>query len=317
MVQKLQRLDGWTSTDAYGVMFTVYAALGLVNFMIPLILLSPCCELAPAKPQRPKTSRYYSTETTRLLADFQPSEVETIQQTATATPRKSIFPSISPSSQATLIRLCLLFALEAFASGIISGSWIAYFFTTKFALPPGALGTLFFTTNIISSVSILLAAPVAKRIGVIKTMVFTHLPSAIFLALVPLTDSVGVSMLFLVLRSCTMSMDQAPREAFLTAVVLPEERTATMGVLNAVKTLSQSVGPSVTGALAQNGMLWVCFVVAGTLKVSYDLGLLKMFVGFQGKDEHEKEWESDEDVGRQALDREGRLGSELVIGNRV
>ncbi|MCJ1473964.1 hypothetical protein MMC13_002620 [Lambiella insularis] len=315
MVQKLQRLDGWTSTDAYRVIFTVYAVLGLVNFMIPLIL-SSSCELDFAK-ARPKTSRYHSTETTSLLSDFQPHKVQDLKHAATVKGRESIIPSLSPSSRSTLIRLCLLFALESFASGIISGSWIAYFFTTKFALHSGALGTLFFTTNIISSASILLAAPVAKRIGVIKTMVFTHLPSAVFLALVPLTNSVGLSMMFLVLRSCTMSMDQAPREAFLTAVVLPTERTAIMGVLNVVKTLSQSAGPSVTGALAEKDLLWVCFVAAGTLKVSYDLGLLNMFVGFQAREEQEREQGLDENDVKHSTRRERIMSSEVDIGDRV
>ena len=76
-------------------------------------------------------------------------------------------------------------------------------------------------------------------------------------------------------------MDQAPRSAFLSAVVLPEERTATMGIVNTVKTMSQSSGPLITGALAGEGRFWIAFVIAGGLKVSYDLGMLRMFVNLK------------------------------------
>lgn len=108
-------------------------------------------------------------------------------------------------------------------------------------------------------------------------MVFTHLPSAIFLALIPVPNSLPFSLLFLILRACTQSMDVAPRSAFLAAVVLPGERTAVMGLVNVVKTAAQSLGPLITGLLVQGGMFWVAFVCAGSLKATYDLGLLALF----------------------------------------
>ena len=108
-------------------------------------------------------------------------------------------------------------------------------------------------------------------------MVFTHLPSAVMLALIPIPDSLVLAMMFLILRSCTQSMDSAPRSAFLAAVVLPKERTAVMGIINVVKTSSQSLGPVITGALAGAHLFWVAFVVAGSMKASYDLGMLAMF----------------------------------------
>lgn len=108
-------------------------------------------------------------------------------------------------------------------------------------------------------------------------MVFTHLPSAIFLALIPLPNEVHLSLLFLILRSCTQSMDVAPRSAFLAAIVLPNERTAIMGLVNVVKTTASSLGPLITGVLADKKMFWLAFVCAGSLKASYDLGMLKLF----------------------------------------
>jgi sugar phosphate permease len=116
-------------------------------------------------------------------------------------------------------------------------------------------------------------------------MVFTHLPSAIALALIPIPSSLPFAMLFLILRSCTQSMDVAPRSAFLAAVVLPEERTAVMGTINVVKTSAQSLGPFITGILANNKLFWVAFVMAGSLKATYDLGMLAVFANHKPREE--------------------------------
>lgn len=156
-----------------------------------------------------------------------------------------------------------------------------YFFHDKFDLDTHKLGSLFFTTGLIASASSLIASSLSKRIGLIQTMVFTHLPSAILLALIPLPSSLPVAMILLILRACTQTMDVAPRSAFIAAVLEPGERTAIMGLINVVKTLAQSVGPSATGLLVQANMFWVSFVVAGSLKVSYDLGMLAVFKGHQ------------------------------------
>lgn len=110
-------------------------------------------------------------------------------------------------------------------------------------------------------------------------MVITHLPGSIFLGTLPFASNLGLTTVLLVGRSMLSSMDQAPRSAFLSMVVLPEERTAVMGIVNTLKTLSQSSGPWVTGLLAGSGRFWVAFVVAGALKASYDALLLTMFGG--------------------------------------
>lgn len=128
-------------------------------------------------------------------------------------------------------------------------------------------------------------------------MVFTHLPSAVFLALIPIPNSLPFAMLFLILRSCTQSMDGPPRSAFLAAVVRPNERTAVMGLFNVVKTSAQSLGPLITGVLAQHKLFWVAFVTAGTLKATYDIGMLAVFVGhktYEDRAEEERQAEEDE-----------------------
>lgn len=116
-------------------------------------------------------------------------------------------------------------------------------------------------------------------------MVFTHLPSAICLALIPIPSTLPGALTFLVLRACTQVMDVAPRSAFLAAIVLPQERTAFYGTLNVVKTCSQSLGPFITGILSTKRHFWVAFIIAGSLKATYDLGLLYSFAGRQSREE--------------------------------
>lgn len=126
-------------------------------------------------------------------------------------------------------------------------------------------------------------------------MVFTHLPSAIFLSLIAVFDDVRLATLFLVLRACTQSMDVAPRSAFLAAVLAPHERTAAVGLINGVKTTAQSLGPLLTGVLADANLFWVAFVCAGSLKASYDLGLLAIFANHERQHANHQAADEDQD----------------------
>lgn len=298
LVEWLQNLNGWTSTRAYRMIFGVYAILGIVKLVLS-IMLSDRCEPEPAKQEYQQVTELNDVEIENLLSSDDENDEESPKSHPTPKPKsqfpppayqkRSIFPSISPTSVAILLQLSFLFAFDSFASGLASASWMTYFFTTKFSLPEGTLGTLFFTTSIIAALSNLVASSISKRIGPLKTMVFTHLPSALFLALIPVPSNLGLAMTFLVLRSCTQSMDQAPRQAFLAAAVLPSERTAVMGIVNVVRTLSQSGGPVMTGWLAGMNKFWVAFLIAGALKAGYDLAMLKMFLGFRSREEVEGE----------------------------
>ncbi|CAD6581784.1 MAG: hypothetical protein ASARMPREDX12_000665 [Alectoria sarmentosa] len=303
IVQALLREGDRSETSAYQIIFGIYAVLGTVKLLLAL-MLSDKCESQPPKPEYREVHQMDDVEAEGLLSDDEDSQEEHVQSKARAslpeTKRKSIWPAISPGSRTILIKLCLLFAIDSLASGLVPLSWITYFFNREFKIPEGQLGTLFFTTNIISSISNLAASSLAKRIGLIKTMVFTHLPSAIFLALIPLPSSAWLSMTFLILRSCMQNMDQAPRQAFLSAAVLPSERTAIMGVVNVVKTLSQSGGPVATGWLAGIGKFWVAFLIAGAMKASYDLAMLKMFLGYKSREEEEENKKQHQERGNGA-----------------
>ncbi|KAL8919035.1 MAG: hypothetical protein Q9208_007001 [Pyrenodesmia sp. 3 TL-2023] len=294
LVQWLQTLDGWSPMQAYRIIFAIYAFLGVVKFALSL-LLSERCEPQAEKQEYQQVTELDDVEIESLLSSEDDDEPDRSHPkprpklpSPSRTPKKSsILPAISPASRAILLKLCLLFAFDSLGGGMASATWMTYFFTTKFSLPEGTLGTLFFVTSIIAALSNLVASSISKRIGLVKTMVFTHLPSAIFLALIPLPSNLVPAMTFLVLRSCTQNMDQAPRQAFLAAAVLPSERTAVMGVVNVVRTLSQSGGPVVTGWLAGMKKFWVAFLVAGGLKAGYDLAMLKLFLGYRSREEME------------------------------
>ena len=128
-------------------------------------------------------------------------------------------------------------------------------------------------------------------------MVFTHLPSAICLALIPIPSTLAGALVFLIGRSCTQVMDVAPRSAFLAAIVLPHERTAVMGTINVVKTCAQSLGPVITGVLGTHNHFWVAFVAAGSLKATYDLGLLALFAERKSREERNAERADAEQAG--------------------
>lgn len=156
----------------------------------------------------------------------------------------------------------------------------------------GELGSLFSGTSIIQAVSMLVASSIAKRFGNVKTMVFTHLPSGIFLALLSIPNSLPIAMIFLIGRACLQTMDVAPRSAFLAHALPAEQRTAIMGTINVVKTTASSLAPLLTGLLSSQGKLWVSFVLAGCLKISYDIGMLITFGGMDKKKDTEPESEA-------------------------
>ena len=302
LVQAIMTSGGKSDIDAYRVVFGLYAGFGLLKLVLSA-MLSEACESEPPKPKyQPVPVEMNSRpdeEIEELLSDsddegeadagttVKPVQPQSPLTESTEKRHKSIWPQISRESRKTLVRLCLLFAVDSFASGLVPNSWIIYFFNKRYDIKSGDLGTLFFVTNLVSMVSHLFASSMAKRIGLIKTMVFTHLPSSIFLALIPAPQVAWLAMVFLILRSSLSQMDQAPRQAFLSMAVLPTERTAVMGVVNIVKTLSQSGGPVVTGNMAAIGKFWIAFALAGGLKAAYDAGILKMFLGFKTQEEEE------------------------------
>jgi hypothetical protein len=181
-------------------------------------------------------------------------------------------------SQPVVLRLSALFALDAFAGGFIVQSILAYWFYLKFGATNLELGGLFFATNILSGISALVAVPLAKRLGLVNTMVFTHLPSNVLLMAVPLMPNFQLAVGLLLLRHLISQMDVPARQSFVMAVVPPSERSAANGITATVRSLGSGLAPSLAGALLTIAPLVNAPIyLAGGLKIIYDLALYRGF----------------------------------------
>jgi MFS family permease len=181
-------------------------------------------------------------------------------------------------SRKVVIRLSALFALDAFAGGFIVQSMMAYWFYLRFGVDTGVLGSIFFGANILAGISALLAARISKYIGLINTMVFTHIPSNVLLCLVPLMPNLEWAIAVLLLRFSISQMDVPTRQSYTMAVVAPDERTAASGITNIARSVGASLSPALCGLFLANPMLIsVPFFLSGGLKIIYDLALYRSF----------------------------------------
>ncbi len=176
-----------------------------------------------------------------------------------------------------VLRLSALFALDAFAGGFVIQSIVAYWFYVRFGLSPAALGTIFFAANVLAGISALSAARIAARIGLINTMVATHLPSNVLLCLVPLMPTLPLAIAVLLLRFSISQMDVPTRQSYTMAVVSPDERSAASGVTAIARSVGASVSPWLSGLLLAAGFYAAPFLLAGGLKIIYDLLLYRSF----------------------------------------
>jgi MFS family permease len=181
-------------------------------------------------------------------------------------------------SKGVVLRLSFLFSIDAFGGGFIPQSLMAYWFHLQWGVEPALLGGIFFGANLLAAVSSLSAARIAARIGLINTMVFTHLPSNVLLILVPLMPSLPLAIGVLLLRFSLSQMDVPTRQSYVIAVVDPDERSAAAGVTGIARTTGAALSPSISSVLvASAGFASVPFYLAGGLKILYDLLLYREF----------------------------------------
>jgi MFS family permease len=181
-------------------------------------------------------------------------------------------------SRGVVFRLSALFSLDAFAGGFVLQSIVAYWFYVRFHVQPGLLGGIFFGANVLAGISALTAARVAARIGLVKTMVYTHIPSNVLLMLVPLMPNLPLAVTMLLLRFSISQMDVPTRQSYTMAVVSPDERSAAAGITGVARTTGSSLSPVFAGPLlAQAPLLNLPFFLAGGLKIVYDLLLYRSF----------------------------------------
>jgi len=192
-------------------------------------------------------------------------------------------------SRNVVIRLSALFAVDAFAGGFVIQSIMAYWFHIRFGADTGVLGSIFFGANLLAGISALLAARIAKHIGLINTMVFTHIPSNVLLCMVPLMPNLESAVIVLLLRFSISQMDIPTRQSYTMAVVSPDERTAASGITNIARSVGASLSPALTGFfLAHPALISAPFFLAGGLKIIYDLCLFRMFQHIKPPEEKDR-----------------------------
>jgi MFS family permease len=235
-----------TPVDSYRVVVTSYAALGLLLAILFLRLSSATEVHSPENGQRPADNL------------------------------KTFFGL--GRSHRVVLKLSSLFALDSFGGGFVVQSFAAYWFYLRFGVNPATLGAIFFWANILAGVSALLASRLASRIGLVKTMVVTHLPSNVLLILVPLMPTLSLAIAVLLLRFSISQMDVPTRQSYTMAVVRAEERSAAGGVTGVARTTGAAISPLFAGLLfARPSLINAPFFIAGTLKIVYDLLLYKEF----------------------------------------
>jgi MFS family permease len=182
-------------------------------------------------------------------------------------------------SRGVVWRLTALFSVDALAGGLVVQSLMALFFHLRFGVPLTTLSALFFGANLLSALSFLAAVPLARRFGLLNTMVFTHLPSNVLLMLIAFAPTFPVAAILLLLRQALSQMDVPTRQAYTMALVAPEERTAAASVTSLARSVGSSTSPVFSGLLLQGPLLIVGlpFILAGTIKAAYDLTLWSIF----------------------------------------
>jgi MFS family permease len=176
-------------------------------------------------------------------------------------------------------RLTSLFSVDALAGGLVVQSLMALYFLERFGIPLTTLSVLFFGANLLSALSFLAAVPLARRFGLLNTMVFTHLPSNVLLILVAFAPTFPIAATLLLLRQALSQMDVPTRQAYTMALVAPEERTAAASVTSLARSVGSATSPVISGLLLQGPLLilGLPFILAGTLKAAYDLTLWSIF----------------------------------------
>ncbi|EMC92895.1 hypothetical protein BAUCODRAFT_77026 [Baudoinia panamericana UAMH 10762] len=287
IIHALRNVGGWELLDAYHALFWVYTVMGFVNALLAW-LLTDACEIHKNDATYAQVAQ---DERESLELDEQREPNGTTNQPhpkeGASQPRRhwlwftSQLSLISAPTRGVMYKLWVLLAADSIADGMVPYSLTNYYLDEKFHPSKSVLGDVTSVSYFLGAISAIFAGPLAKTIGLINTMVFTHIPSSAAVLVFGLPNNFVVDVILLMIRAGLNNMDQAPRSAFIAAVVKPEERTAVMGITNLLRTLAAMTGPSITGILAGNNQFWIAFVAAGAFRLAYDVGLYVMFVNMK------------------------------------
>jgi predicted MFS family arabinose efflux permease len=183
----------------------------------------------------------------------------------------------SQRTHALIARLTLLFGLDSLGGGFLNTSLVAYWFFERYGTSEVQLAGLFFVARVLNVVSHLAAAWLARRIGLLNTMVLTHLPSSVFLMLAPAAPTFAIAAALFLAREALVEMDVPTRQSYVLAVVPPSARTYASGMTNVTRNAGWAVGPLVGGTMMQHVALAAPLFVGGALKIGYDIALYRSF----------------------------------------
>jgi len=240
LAQGLQE-GGWTALESYRTVLIGYALGGFILIFL-FLNLTQSIEVEKTQPD----------ETKRVLGLH--------------------------GSRNVVFKLSSLFALDAFAGGLLVQSFLAYWFHIRFGVDTGMLGSIFFGASILAGISALMAARISKRFGLINTMVFTHIPSSILLMLIPMAPTLWFAVVLLLLRFSISQMDVPTRQSYTMAVVAPDERSAASGVTAIARSVGSAISPALTGIFFSiPTLISLPFFLCGGLKIIYDILLFREF----------------------------------------
>ena len=185
--------------------------------------------------------------------------------------------ALDAHSKRVITRLALLFGLDSIGGGFLNSALIAYWFFQQYGTSEAKIAMLFFAARVLNGLSHLAAAWLARRIGLLNTMVWTHLPSSLFLIAAPASPTAAIAGMLVLAREALVEMDVPTRQSYVMAVVKPSERTLASGVTNVTRNMAWAVGPSVAGVVMQHVALAGPLVIGGALKIAYDLLLFRAF----------------------------------------
>lgn len=202
---------------------------------------------------------------------------------------KPISKILNPKSKKIVTKLSGLFAIDSFAGGFAIQSIVSFWFFTKFDIDLSIISYIFSIGSVLTAFSYLIAAKIADKIGLINTMVFTHIPSNILLVLLAFAPTLEIAIVFYMIRMALSQMDVPTRQSYIVAVVEEDERTAAAGITNLSRNTAQAISPSITGYIIGVLSLSAPFIIGGLLKIIYDITLYINFRKIKPSEEEEEE----------------------------
>lgn len=196
--------------------------------------------------------------------------------------------SLTPKSRSIVMRLSGLFAIDSFAGGFMIQSIVSFWFFTRFGADLTTLSYIFSVSGVLTAFSFMAAAKIADRIGLINTMVFTHIPANILIIAVAFAPTLPIAVALYLLRMALSQMDVPTRQSYIVAVVREDERTTSAGITNISRNVTQAISPSLIGVLINSLSLAAPFVIGGALKVVYDVALYLNFRNVKPPEEKEE-----------------------------